>query len=91
MVPDPAFEEKLAELVPDEDGRSLIRLGIELTICADPTVGIAMDDPPKNMWYFFIPEAPPWSIPRMTAMYSFDDDNVYLHWVDHSTKLPTLA
>ena len=90
LQPDEAFAERFAELVPDEAARQSILTGLVATVGLDPTVGMPMDDPPGHVWYTFIQEAPAWSVPRMVVVYSFDDDNVYLHWIDEATSQPSL-
>jgi hypothetical protein len=90
MEPDPQFSEQLDALVPTEEGRGLLLAALQATVCEDPTVGFAFDDPPGYLWYTGIVDGPAFGIPRAIVIYGFDDDNVYLHWIDLAAKNPGL-
>jgi hypothetical protein len=77
------FGERFAELVPLEATREHILAGVQATLCKDPTVGVAVDtDCPDMCWYFFVPESEAWDTPTLTVIYVFDEEAVYLDWVD---------
>lgn len=90
MKQESAFIDQLELLVSTEAARRLVIAGALLTICEDPAVGIPLDNPPRIMWYYIVPEAPAFGIARMTVLYTFDDEMVYLDWVDLSEAQPTL-
>jgi hypothetical protein len=77
------FKERFCELVPEEATRERILQGLRDTICKNPTVGVPVEeDHPEGIWYFFVPEAPAWDIPKLTGLYVFDAVAVYLNWIN---------
>jgi len=78
----PHFEERFAELVPSAVAREAILTGIRVTIAEDPHVGEPLDSKTDSCWLAEIPEAPGWGTPRMVLMYTFDEDDIWLTWLN---------
>jgi hypothetical protein len=76
------FDERFEELVPDPRTRDAILVGIEVTIAEEPRVGEPLDDMADSCWLVEIPEAAGWGTRRMVLIYTFDDDDVWLTWID---------